>query len=236
MYRRRTTRRIGTANSQSLPPRPYGAEPSGESGHATAVVLSTNGAGTLAVAVECDFPTVAGILPTFHGSLRYSHSAIFRAPCRPFSTGCRQCGVFTHGWPFCSLRCQRAFDQDHHWMDARMEALRRASVDGTPICRRCRESCHYESIWAEPNVHHVRPHGCPVNAFPWFGCCHHQSNLHVLCRRCHWIVHENTRERKRLTRRVMRETALHSRLSRLLIKIEVGGRGKEIYESCEVLV
>lgn len=128
--------------------------------------------------------------------------ANYRAPCRPFVTGCRQCGTEIPGRrAYCSVVCQEAFEREHFWGTAAAEAIRRArpfgpAVEGqrqpwvgSPVCGRCGKACdgvigrHYlYGCRREAEVNHK----VPLNGHrPHFGCCHHQANLEVVCHGCH---------------------------------------------------
>jgi hypothetical protein len=102
----------------------------------------------------------------------------YRAPCRPLG-GCRNCGA-PPAWPkrfYCSDACRVEFEADHFWGSARHRALTLAMHDGRARCARC-----HESTRGWPEVNHI----VPVNGSRYhFGCQNHQSNLEVLCHRCH---------------------------------------------------
>lgn len=104
----------------------------------------------------------------------------YRAPCAAAS-GCRQCGRdIRPRCAYCSEACRKTFEQEHFWNTARHEAVRRAGrARGTPpTCAKCHLPC-------DPEVNHI----VPLNGNrPAFGCCHHQTNLEVLCHACHLIV------------------------------------------------
>lgn len=133
----------------------------------------------------------------------------YRAPCRPFDTGCRQCGkMITRGRAYCSGECSDTFQRNHFWNMARWQAIRASmgadekdaagrylTYDERAVCARCggpaRGIRHPETVedgrtfaasyWA-PEVNHIRP----LNGDrPDFGCCHHQDNLECVCHPCH---------------------------------------------------
>jgi len=105
----------------------------------------------------------------------------YRAPCCP-TTGCRNCGSLDVGpYCYCSLRCQREFDTNHCWLDAREEARRRAMIDGILVCSECGEPCRQDVLQASAEVHHKIPKRKRVTV----SCLHHQANLEVLCYVCH---------------------------------------------------
>lgn len=115
----------------------------------------------------------------------------YRAACITFTSGCRQCGAeIDDRRAYCSALCRHTFERNHFWNTARVHAVWLAcggsvnedgsravtpSISGRPICARCKKPCVAE-------VNHI----VPLNGYrPSFGCCHHQSNLEVLCHDCH---------------------------------------------------
>ncbi len=140
--------------------------------------------------------------------------ASYRAPCRPFATGCRQCGVLIPPRrAYCSDECSEAFGIEHFWSTAQAEALRRAQPYGpaikgerqpwigAPVCSRCGKACgalveaRPYTIRREAEVHHV----VPLNGKrPSFGCMHHQSNLSVYCHRCHVEIGKELRAQRKV--------------------------------------
>ena len=131
---------------------------------------------------------------------------LYRAPCRPFATGCRQCGAeIKPTRATCSAECRQEFERNHFWGTASAEAINRARPFGPalefkrqpwfgpPVCRRCGKFCEsfenkggvYITDRREAEVNHI----VPVNGNrTHFGCCHHQENLEVLCHGCHVLV------------------------------------------------
>jgi hypothetical protein len=119
----------------------------------------------------------------------------YRAPCRPFATGCRQCGTdISARRAYCSVECSEEFQQHHFWNTARWEAVRRACPETTDaavlrlvyaeraLCARCGAKAWQRS---GPEVNHK----VPLNGDrPAFGCCHHQENLEVVCHDCHVTI------------------------------------------------
>ncbi len=99
--------------------------------------------------------------------------------------GCDMCGKTLTGrmrrW--CGRDCEYWHDENHRWTDARQRARNnvRKWVTGVGArykCARCRKYFPRPDI----QVNHIQPclgkHGTN-------GCHHHQSNLEVLCKRCH---------------------------------------------------
>lgn len=123
---------------------------------------------------------------------------LYRAACRPYVTGCRNCGSPVEGRKqfYCTDGCRESFERDHFWQTARAAAIERQSIyavnsrgvfRGKPYhaliatyCARCGER-----IEGMPEVNHI----VPVNgARPFFGCMHHLANLEALDHACHLIV------------------------------------------------
>lgn len=136
--------------------------------------------------------------------------SFYRAPCRPFDAGCRQCGKeITRGRAYCSAACRAPFQENHFWNTARFAAIRQsATVDADTIRRRGLDECavcarcggparavrwpetvengrtYPASYWA-PEVNHKTP----LNGDrPHFGCCHHLDNLECVCHPCHVAI------------------------------------------------
>lgn len=116
----------------------------------------------------------------------------YRAPCRPFETGCRQCGKdIPARRANCSASCADVFEHNHFWNTARAEAIRRASPFGPapecvrqpwigwPVCSRCRQGT------LSPEVNHRVPLNRRRGRTYHFGCFNHQENLEVVCHDCH---------------------------------------------------
>ncbi len=120
----------------------------------------------------------------------------YRADCRPFPEGCRNCGDaptgrFTY---YCGAECREVFERDHFWGTARWTAIEWASVcligrpknQARPIC-----ACCGRGHFGEGEVNHI----VPVNGDRgFFSCSNHQENLEVLCHQCHVMA---TREQRR---------------------------------------
>lgn len=119
----------------------------------------------------------------------------YRPPCRPFNSGCRQCGkpIAKHR-AYCSRSCSREFEQNHFWGTASYAAINRSRPfgptqkphgepwRGRPVCARCLKECGSFGDKREAEVNHITP----LNGVrPHFGCCHHQENLEVVCHACH---------------------------------------------------
>lgn len=117
----------------------------------------------------------------------------YRAACKPFIGGCRNCGQPVGGRKqfYCSDQCREVFDEDHFWNSASAAVMGRQAVYAVSpargkhpraaiICARCAEPIH-----GTAEVNHV----VPVNGVrPFFGCQHHQANLEVLDHKCHLVV------------------------------------------------
>ena len=136
--------------------------------------------------------------------------AAYRAPCRPFDTGCRQCGkAIRASRAYCSEDCSDTFQENHFWNTARFAAIRRSAVvdaeavrrlglDNCAICARCGgparavawpETVENGRVFAasywSPEVNHK----VPLNGVrPPFGCCHHLDNLECVCHPCHVAI------------------------------------------------
>lgn len=85
-----------------------------------------------------------------------------------------------HRSRWCSVRCERAFDEAHVWSLARTAAVVRAAGR----CRVCRGRDRIE-------VHHDPP--VPALSGYEDGCQHHPDRLHVLCHADHRHAHRNLR-------------------------------------------
>ena len=136
--------------------------------------------------------------------------SVYRAPCRPFDSGCRQCGkAITNGRAYCSGACSDTFQKNHFWNTARWEAIRASisadkdtirqqGMEHLAVCARCggparavaipekveNGRVYHASYWA-PEVNHK----VPLNGIrPHFGCCHHQDNLECVCHPCHVAI------------------------------------------------
>lgn len=125
----------------------------------------------------------------------------YRAECCAAQSGCRQCGTeIPPRRAYCSNDCQNAFEREHFWSTARAEAIRRwLEADGGPVCPRCslmplREpkfygGAHRKWWWQllrfKPEVNHIVPLNRQRCRSYHFGCFNHQSNLEVVCQRCH---------------------------------------------------
>lgn len=133
----------------------------------------------------------------------------YRAPCRPWVSGCRQCGAMPTGRKvfYCSDPCREEFEADHFWGTARTAAIARASTWLIPkrkyqrldetFCQRCfvvigAPTGHWMGSRTDTaEVNHI----VPVNgAREAFGCSNHQANLEALCHACHL---EATAEQRR---------------------------------------
>lgn len=112
----------------------------------------------------------------------------YRAACRPFVTGCRNCGSMPPR-PlrfYCSDECRKAFERDHFWGTAASAAQFRQTVydrethqPAGVVCARCGERC------ARWEVNHI----VPLNGIrPFFGCMHHLDGLELLDHACHVAV------------------------------------------------
>ena len=135
---------------------------------------------------------------------------IYRAECRPFDTGCRQCGrTITRGRAYCSAACSHVFQVNHFWSTARDEAIltssgldgdtiRALGMEAAAVCARCKGPARaiaqpetvengrrYTARYWAPEVNHKTP----LNGVrPFFGCCHHQDNLECVCHPCHVAI------------------------------------------------
>jgi len=126
--------------------------------------------------------------------------AAYRAECRPFATGCRQCGQdITRGRAYCSMPCSDTFQQNHFWNTARWHAIslsspldadhvRRIGMEVAAVCARCggpARAVAWHGMYWPPEVNHKTP----LNGVrPHFGCCHHQENLECVCHPCHVAI------------------------------------------------
>lgn len=136
--------------------------------------------------------------------------SVYRAACRPFDSGCRQCGkTITRGRAYCSGACSDAFQWNHFWNRARWKAIkasfspdseiyRTLGLDAAAICARCKGPAKairwpetvengrvYPASYWTPEVNHK----IPLNGVrPDFGCCHHQDNLECVCHPCHVLI------------------------------------------------
>ena len=101
---------------------------------------------------------------------------------------------------YCSDKHAREFARNHVWSDARSAAKRRTRW----ACERCgfkpltvrkdpEAKVTYSRYELRLEVNHIRP---LVGAYRGVTCLNHQSNLEVLCHRCHVSV---TNEQRRLT-------------------------------------
>lgn len=108
----------------------------------------------------------------------------WRAPCKPFVTGCRNCGRPPTGRKlfYCSDACRLEFEPDHFWGTARDTVIKKARVaDGALGVAYCVRGCGRFGT----EVNHI----VPLNGDrPAFGCCHHQANLELLCHADHLVT------------------------------------------------
>ncbi len=119
---------------------------------------------------------------------------MFRPGCKPFESGCRQCGnpVAGRRTVYCSNRCSTEFERDHYWPIARYYARLRARVfEGRRVigyrCARCGQIIpprrRGTARQAEVN------HRVPLNGQRGsISCGHHQENLEVVHRDCHVAI------------------------------------------------
>lgn len=155
-------------------------------------------------------------------------SASYRAPCRPFDSGCRQCGApIADSRAYCSVECSDVFQRNHFWNTASYAALERARPfgptqkvhghpwRGLPVCSRCFKVCQSFRDKREAEVNHIKP----LNGTrPHFGCCHHQDNLEVVCHDCHVQIGIEQRAAGLIGRRV----ATRSRRAQEVSTLEMG--------------
>lgn len=123
----------------------------------------------------------------------------YRAPCRPFSTGCRQCGA-PPPKPlrfYCSGECRTRFENDHFWGTASFAATKRQQVYDVEthryvgvVCARCEALVGGQPCEGPPEVNHI----APVNGNRLhFGCQNHMANLEVVGHRCHVAITKEQR-------------------------------------------
>ena len=134
---------------------------------------------------------------------RPSFLADVRDLCRPHPPVCRLATCRMELPPrrtaYCSDKHAREFARNHVWSDARSAAKRRTRW----ACERCgfkpstvrkdpEKRAAYSRHELRLEVNHIQP---LVGAYRGVTCLNHQSNLEVLCHRCHVSV---TREQRRL--------------------------------------
>jgi len=117
-----------------------------------------------------------------------------RPPCRPFETGCRQCGAELTGRrrTYCSRRCNTEFERNHYWPIARYYARLRARVfqDRRVVGYRCARCGGLIPPRRRGSPDRVEVnHRLPLNgARAAVSCGHHQENLEVVHRQCHAAI------------------------------------------------
>lgn len=98
---------------------------------------------------------------------------------------------------YCSDKHARAFERDHVWMAARRAARRRAKW----ACERCgfkpsevRRDSTLRATYARHELRLEVNHILPLaGGYRSVTCMNHQSNLEVLCYRCHLTVTKGQR-------------------------------------------
>jgi hypothetical protein len=110
---------------------------------------------------------------------------------------------------YCSDKHAREFARDHVWSDARNAAKRRSKW----ACERCgfkpsvvrkdpEARASYSRHELRLEVNHIQP---LVGTYRGVTCLNHQSNLEVLCHRCHVAI---TNEQRRILARPASEKAV----------------------------
>ena len=105
---------------------------------------------------------------------------------------------------YCSDRHAREFERDHVWMAARRAARRRARW----ACERCgfkpaevrkdpSARAAFSRYELRLEVNHIQP---LVGSYRSVTCLNHQTNLEVLCHRCHLATTKEQRERASASR------------------------------------
>jgi hypothetical protein len=117
-----------------------------------------------------------------------------RPACKPFESGCRQCGSALGGRRrvYCSDRCSNEFLRNHYWPVARYYARLRARIfEARRLlgyrCARCGGliSPRRRGVADRVEVNHR----VPLNGFRQsVSCGHHQDNLEVVHRDCHSVI------------------------------------------------